>query len=359
MRLLDKYIIKEYVRFFAITLISLIALFLIVDFFEKIRMFLSNHASVIQMASYFLFSIPMIISLMLPAAVLLATLMTFSSLSKFSEIIAMKANGVSLYRISGPVVIFAAFIAVFLFYFSEVIAPASIQKAEHIIIADIQKQKTFGSFKQNELWYRGEDAIYNFKMFDVTNNTLRGIVINYINPDFTLQRRIDAQSAEWKNGQWVFHNLLQTHFDNTGTPVLEWSKEKALTLPEKPSDFKIMQKDAEKMGFFDLRRYVNKIQAEGYDATRYLVDLHGKIAFPFVTLILVLIGISFATRSERQGGIMQSVGIGIIIGFSYWIVHAFSMSLGRSGILPAILSAWVANIIFFAAGATLFFRTRT
>ncbi|NTW78050.1 MAG: LptF/LptG family permease, partial [Syntrophaceae bacterium] len=130
-------------------------------------------------------------------------------------------------------------------------------------------------------------------------------------------------------------------------------------LPEKPDDFKIMQNDAEKMGYFDLRKYVGKLQAEGYDASRYLVDLHGKLAFPFVTLILVLIGIAFSTRSERQGGLMQSVGIGIMVGFSYWIVHAFSMSLGRSGILPAILSAWAANIIFLAVGATLFFRTRT
>jgi lipopolysaccharide export system permease protein len=359
LRLLDRYIIKEYLRFFIITSVSFIALYLIVDFFEKIRMFLSNQASITHMAAYFLFSIPMIVSLILPAAILLATLMTYSSLSKFSEIIAMKANGISLYRISLPVLIFAAIVAVALFFFSELITPSSISKAEHIVIAKVQKQKTFGAFKQNELWYHGDDAIYNFKIFDVTQDTLRGIVINYINPDFTLQKRIDAEKAEWKNGQWVFHNLLITHFDSTNTPVLEWFEEKIIPLPEKPNDFKIMQKDAEKMGYFDLRKYVNKIQAEGYDATRYLVDLHGKLAFPFVTVILVLIGISFSTRSERQGGVMQSVGIGIIIGFSYWIVHAFSMSLGRSGILPAILSAWIANILFFAAGATLFFRTRT
>jgi lipopolysaccharide export system permease protein len=359
LRLLDKYIIKEYVRFFVITSISFIALYLIVDFFEKIRMFLSNSATVTQMASYFLVSIPMIISLMLPAAVLLATLMTFSSLSKFSEIVAMKANGISLYRISLPVLLFAAVITVSLFFFTELITPAAMQKAEHIVIAEVQKQKTLGFFKQNEIWYHSDNAIYNFKIFDVTKDTIRGIVINYINPDFSLQGRIDAQRAEWKNGHWVFYNLLLTHFDSTNTPVLEWSKEKIIPLPEKPNDFKIMQKDVEKMGYFDLRKYVNKLQTEGYDATRYLVDLHGKLAFPFVTLILVLIGISFSTRSERQGGVMQSVGIGIIIGFSYWIVHAFSMSLGRSGILPAILSAWLANILFLAAGASLFFKART
>ena len=359
MRLLDKYILKEFVRFFCITGISFIALYLIVDFFEKIRMFLSNSASIIQMTSYFLLSIPLIISLILPAAVLLAALLTYSTLSKFSEITAMKANGISLYRLSLPVLIFASIIAVFLFYFSELITPAALQKTEHIVRVDVQKQKNLGFFKQDEIWYHGERAIYNFKMFDVVNYTLRGITINYINPDFTLQMRIDAQRAEWKNGKWIFFNLLQTHFDSNNSPVLEWSKQKIIDLPEKPNDFKIIQKDAEKMGFFDLRKYVKKIRSEGYDATRYLVDLHGKLAFPFVTLILVIIGISFSLRQERHGGVMQSLGIGIIIGFSYWIVHAFSMSLGRSGILPAILSAWLANIIFFAAAAALFFRART
>lgn len=359
MRILDKYIISEFGKLFAIISIALIALYLIVDFFEKTRMFLSNHAKITQMASYFLFSIPMIISLMLPVAVLLATLMTYSNLSKFNEITAMKANGISLYRMSMPVLIFAAIVAVFLFYFSELITPAALQKTEHIVKVDVQKQKAFDFFKQDEIWYRGDNAIYNFKMFDIAKDTLRGITINYINPDFTLKMRIDAERAEWKNGKWNFYNLLLTHFDSNNSPVLEWSEEKIIDLPEKPNDFKIMQKDAEKMGYFDLKKYVNKIRAEGYDATRYIVDLHGKLAFPFVTIVLVLIGISFSMRQERHGGVMQSLGIGIVIGFSYWIVHAFSMSLGRSGILPAILSAWIANIFFFAAAAALFFRART
>ncbi len=117
--------------------------------------------------------------------------------------------------------------------------------------------------------------------------------------------------------------------------------EKVINIPEKPNDFKVMQKDAEKMGYFELRKYVKKIQSEGYDVTRYLVELQGKIAFPLITLILVFIAVPFSLRSERSGGAMESAGIGIFIGFSYWIVHAFSMSLGRSGMLPVFLSAWV------------------
>ena len=359
MKILDRYILKEFLKFFGITGISLIVLFLIVDFFEKIRMFLSNQAAATQMASYFIFSIPMIISYMLPPAVLLATLLTYSSLSKFSEITAMKANGISLYRVSIPPLIFAVLISVFSFFFNELITPAAVQKTEHIVIVEVQKQKTPGFFKQDEIWYHGENAIYNFKMFDVNNDTLRGVTINYLNPDFTLKMRIDAQSAKWKDDKWIFYNLLVTTFDINGVPILEWSKEKVVNIPEKPSNFKVIQKDAEKMGYFELKKYVNKIQTEGYDVQRYLVDLQGKIAVSFVTIILVIIGISFSLRSERSGGVMQSIGIGIFVGFSYFVVHAFSMTLGHSGILPPFLAAWAANIFFSAAATMLLYRART
>lgn len=359
MRLLDKYVLREFVRFFLITSISFVVLYLIVDFFEKIRMFLSNSATASQMASYFLFSIPLIISLTLPAAMLLAALTTFSNFSKFSEITAMKANGISLYRVSLPVLIFASIMAVFLFYFSELFTPAAVQKAERIVYVDIQKQKSLGSFKQDEIWYHSDNAIYNFKMFDVNSNTLNGITINYINSDYTLKMRVDAEKARWEAGHWIFYNLLITQFDDKGSPVMERFGKKIIKLPENPDDFKIMQKDAEKMGFFDLRKYVKKIQKEGYDATRYEVYLHGKLAFPLVTVILVIIGISFSLRQERHGGLMQNMGIGIIVGFSYWIIHAFCLSLGRSGLLPAFVSAWTANILFMTAAAILFFRART
>lgn len=359
MKLLDRYILKEFLRFFLVTCISFIALYLIVDFFEKIRMFLSNQANAFQMASYFLYSVPTVISLTLPASVLLATLLTYSYLSKFSEITAMKANGISMYRIAVPALVVAAVVAIFLFFFTELVTPASLQKTEHIVKVEVQKQKTLGFFKQNEIWYRGHNAIYNFKLFDVEKNILRGVTINHLNPDFTLKMRIDAERAEWQNNQWVFFNLLMTTFNQNNAPSLEWSKEKVIQIPEQPNDFKIIQKDAEKMGYFELRRYVNKIRAEGYDVSRYLVDLQGKLAFPFVCLILVFIGMSFSVRSERSGGVMRSVAIGIFIGFSYWIIHAFSMSLGRSGILPVVVAAWASNILFSGLAAFLFYRVRT
>ncbi len=359
LKLLDKYILKEFLRFFIITFLSFIVLFLIIDFFEKIKMFLSNRASVAQVAFYLFYSIPMIMSYIIAPSVLLATLLTFSSLSKFSEITAMKANGINIYRMTLPILIFASIAAVFLFCFSELVTPAAVQKTKHIVKVEVQKRKNLGYFKQNEIWYRGENAIYNFRMFDIDKNIIHGVTINYLNPDYTLDSRVDAKTAEWKKDKWVFYNLMTIRFDENDNPVLAWSKEKIIDIPEVPDDFKVMQKDVEKMGYFDLRKYVKKIQSEGYDVTKYLVDLDGKIAFPFVTLIMVFIAVPFSLRSERTGGVMQSIGIGIFIGFSYWIVHAFCMSLGKSEILPALLAAWAANILFCAMGAFLFSKIDT
>jgi lipopolysaccharide export system permease protein len=136
-------------------------------------------------------------------------------------------------------------------------------------------------------------------------------------------------------------------------------KQQVVDLPEKPSDFQLIQKDVETMGYSELKRYIRKLQSEGYDATRYAVDLHGKIAFPLVSILLAVIGIAFSLRSERSGGIAQGISAGLIIGFSYWLVYAFGMSLGRSGALPPFIAAWFANMLFAVASLFLVRRVKT
>jgi lipopolysaccharide export system permease protein len=279
MTILDRYVIKEYIMLFLLILVSFTVLFLIIDLFERMRMFLSNHATANQMVTYLIFMIPMIISQTIPVAVLLASLIVFSNLSRYSEILAMKANGISLYRISLPVVIIAFFICILSFLFNEYITPYANEKADYIKRVEIEKQKPLGSFKQNQIWYRGAIGIYNFQMFDPATNSLNGITINYVDKNFSLNMRIDAEIARWENNQWVFHNLMITRFKVGQFPSIEWASTKVIDLPEKPADFTSVQKEAIKMGYMELRRYVRKIQAEGYDATRYLVDMHGKVAF--------------------------------------------------------------------------------
>lgn len=361
MTVLDRFISKEYLKLFLLILISFLSLYLIVDFFDRMRMFMSNNATLFQIISYVISKIPMIISQIIPAAALIAALMTFGSMSRDNEIVAMKANGISLYRTAAPVLIISVIICIFSFLISEFIIPHTNQIADRILYVNIQKKQTLGIFKQNQIWYRGKNAIYNFRMFDPETSTIKGITINYLNKKFELTMRIDAEMAEWKEKQWTFYNLLITKFNTGGDfPSIERAATKVIELPEKPSDFTSIQKDADKMGFFELKKYIKKIKSEGYDTTRYLVDLHGKIAFSVVSVLLAVIGISFSLKSSaRSGSIGRSIGTGIIIGFSYWLVFAFTMSLGRSGALTPFIAAWFANFLFSAFALIMFFRVRT
>jgi len=359
MTIIDRYILKEFIKMFALILISLAGLYLIVDFFERIRMFLSNHASVGQMASYFLLTLPMILSQMIPIGVLLSALLSFGILSKNSEITAMKANGLSLYRLSVPVIVVSFAICIATFLLNEAVTPYTNQRAKHIKLVEVQKREQMGSFKQNEIWYRGERGIYNFSMFDPLTNTLKGIRIHFFDRGMNLSQRIDAKEAVWKDGRWLFTDLLVTTFNQGGVPSIKRIPSRIVALSEKPSDFMVVQKDTEEMGLLELSRFTKKIGSEGYDTMRYRTDMHGKIAFPLVSVILAILGVSFSLKSERSGGIAQSIGLGIVIGFSYWIVFAFAISLGRAGTLPPVMAAWSANVLFGTAATILFMRVKT
>ncbi len=359
MNTLDRYIIKEFIKIFMLILAALTGLYLIADFFERIRMFLSNNATPGQMVSYFLLNIPMILSQMIPVATLLSALLSFGLLSKNSEITAMKANGVSLYRISLPIIALSVVICIIVFLLSEFITPYTNQKVKYIKLVEIQKREKLGSFKQNQIWYRGKSGIYNFSMFDPLTNTLKGIRIHLFDRDMNLHQRIDAKEAKWEDGKWIFKNMLVITFPEGEPPSLEKISSKVIDLPEQPLDFMTVQKDTAEMSLVELNNFIRKTRSEGYDTIQYRTDMHGKIAFPLVSVILAIIGISFSMRSERSGGVAQSIGAGIIIGFSYWIVFAFAVSLGHAGTMPPFVAAWAANFIFGLAALVLFLRVKT
>ena len=237
MKIVDRYLIKEYLRNLLFITLSFISLFLIIDFFEKFRMFLSNHATFPQMGSYFFFRIPMIVSQILPAAILLASLMTCGYLSRHSEITAMKANGISLYRIALPILTIAVLISLLIFFLNEWVTPYTNERAENIRLVEVQKRPSLGSFKQDQIWYRGQKGIYNFRLFDAQTNTLQGITIHYLDREMKLIMRLDAERGEWKEGRWLFHNLLITRFNDGEFPVLSKVQQQVVDLPETPVRF--------------------------------------------------------------------------------------------------------------------------
>ena len=120
-----------------------------------------------------------------------------------------------------------------------------------------------------------------------------------------------------------------------------------------PDDLKRVAKEAEEMGFFELKNYIAKSKKEGYDSSRYRVDLHAKVAFPVVCILMCMIGTGIAIRGKSREGLPVSIAYGIGIAFLYWIVYSSCLSLGRSDMLPPIVAAWTANLIFISLGGVI------
>jgi len=271
---------------------------------------------------------------------------------------AMKAGGISLRRIAVPLLGVVAVIYFTLLGMSEFIMPWANQNVRLLMGLIIEKKMPAAAFKQSQIWIHSHQAIYNIQLYRPERDILEGITLYRFDPDFRLRERVDARSARWKDGRWVFSGASVTHFIPDGFPVRKHYAELILALPETPADFRIAEKNPDEMNYRELRDYVGKIERDGYDASKYRCAMHASFSFPFISVLMALLGIPIALRKERGGGITLSVGFSILISFAYWGVFSFCLELGKAGMLPPFLAAWMGNFIFALVGFYLFLSVR-
>ncbi|MEE9610716.1 MAG: LPS export ABC transporter permease LptG [Desulfatiglandales bacterium] len=365
MQILTRYIVREFWKIFLITYSVLLVLCVVFDFLEQWNIFLKNDAPLTLAFLFFLYRIPMFVVYVLPVGVLLGTFLTFGFLSKNSEIVAMKTSGISIYRITFPVIVTAFFISVFSFIFAEVVVPYSNKKGFYIQNVKIKKKVQKSFFKDSEIWYRSRDAIYSFDLIEYPRKilpspikrhstdqiVLKGVTISYLDRAFSLIKRIDAKSVSWVDERWLFREGMINTLQPDGTFQTEIFTKRIIPLPETPSDFLVPEINTEEMSFFELWKYAKKLGREGYDTTRYLTDMHAKLSFAFFSLILAILAIPFSLQIGPRGG---SIAIGItfsmIIAFIYYLFMALSLALGRTGTLHPFIAAWISNFLFGLVG---------
>lgn len=357
MKIINKHILKEFLFIFFLCIITIVSLYLLIDFFEKIDDLMENNAALSEGLKFFLYKIPFIMYQTTPVAVLLATLLSLGILSRNAEITAMKAGGISVIKITFPIMLASLVISAMSFVIDEYIVPPAKKQVESIKKMRVEGKKQAASFRQNKMWYRGNDNIYSISHLDSKKGIIHGLTIYEIDKDFNVLSRIDAEEAKWLNGTWQITNGTKRQFRN-GSIKISAVKNGAAPIDENPEELQITEKIADEMSFTELKDYIAKLSSEGYDATRYIVDLHGKTAFPIVNIIMVILGIPFALKSGRHSGIAMGIGLSVIIGFSYWIVFAVTASLGYNGIIPPFIAAWSANFIFGIIGILMFMNVR-
>ncbi len=353
MKLLDKYILREYVKTFLIIVFAFAVLFLVVDISDRMPRLIRKGATAENITTYFLLRLPYLFLLTSPIVVLLSGLFLMSTLSKYNESIAIRSAGISVLRMVTPLIWFGLFFSIFILILGDFVLPGAEAKRQIIYNEHIKGQKVEDKKMRSHIHYLGKDNnLYYIGFFDGYRNLLKTIDITQID-ETTRQviRKITSTNALWKDEHWEFHNCYIRNFRNG---EFTWAEHyDSVTIPEvdvSPQDFIKSAKKPISMNYFELKDYIARLRKIGEKISKELVQLHLKISFPFANLIILLFSVPLVTASSRSRGRGLIFGLGLLVCFLYLSALRICQSLGYNEILSPLVAAWLPNIVFSILG---------
>ena len=373
MKILHKYLLKEFFSFLIYCILAFLVIFILIDVVEKLDTLIDNKVGFNIIILYYAFSLPYIIILTIPVAMLLTTMFSLGRLVGDNEITAIKASGISLYKILIPLYTFAFFVGIIVMVFTEYVVPQTNRYRE-----DIEKQgRNFRlTLSRNREMDRahiflanGDGKIIYARNYNSEREIASGVFI--VEPYYNeseggvnesteyagIKKRIDAERMFYSNGVWSLENVEERTFTRDGETVVSYRFFPAPFITVEPSDFARIEIKPEEMNYFNLRNYIKTIRAKGGDASEWLVDLYLKISFPFVSFVIVFFGAPMVAGSTKRGK-AASFGIALVICFIYYTLINACQILGRNGSLQPIVAAWFPNGLFFTVGLFMHFRAK-
>lgn len=359
MRLLRRYVARAWLRMFGAAMAVAASLFLVIDVVDRLGEVLPFSPSWLAIASYFVFKLPKILFDIFPAASLLATLIAIAGLSRSRELAAMRSCGIGDRSIAAPVLACAFALSVGALFWSENVVPVAATRSRWLWDVELKQKVYRGVFDAASLWFQSERGFVHIRRYDAGARVISGLSLYEADPQFGLQRVIEVESMNWKDDRWV----------SSGGFVKEVAAESLDLRPLAPGEFELREdpenlaarkRRPEEFSFQQLRAQIAQLESRGLAADEYLVDLHHKVAWPFAGFFVALVGLPLALRARPGAGLARGAGVGMVVGFSYWIVTGLALSAGRTGGLSPIVAAWTANaacaavaLAFFVSGGRL------
>lgn len=360
LRIIDRYITREFLKVFAICLMGFILVFLLVEITDKIKYYFEHNPPGWLMFKYFLVKIPGYLFFAIPLAILMGGMLSLLMMARNSEIIAMQANGIDALSVARPVLFVGICASFAMFIADETVIPWSNKTSEYIQDVEIARKKETTYFKEDQIWMRFPDSIVHIRKFDKKAQILERISVVRWDPNYNFQEKVFADKAKWWKDHWVFYGVNKTLRTPDGRFHVETLASMPGPLNKAPSDFERGEKPTKEMNLIQLDEYIQKLLDEGQAPTRYLVDWHDKIAFPLVCLVMAALSVPFAIKvSPRGGGVAVGLGLSLLVAFSYWIVHTMFIALGHGGFIPPVAAAWGANVIFGLTATILVLQAGT
>lgn len=356
---IDRYIAGLFWSYFFGGLLVFVTLFVAIDAMGSL---VSNPAaSPGAFIQYYLYSLPEVIHRMLPVSSLLATLFALSTLNKNNELVALFGVGMSLYRIAAPI-----FISVFVvygvgFYLSDQVIPKANQKKNFVYYHDIKMKPSLYSVIKNErIWYRSKDTIFNIKTLNEQTNSAQGLTLYYFDEAWNLLQMMTADRVHMQGSSWVLKEGSVTLFaPESSFPLTAPFKEKTIVMGEDAEALSSTAHTSDILSLKELKSFIRKNKDAGLDTLRYEVDYYSKYGFAFTALVMAFLGIPFGVARTRSGSTMVNVGICLGLVFVFWAFYSSSLTLGNYGYIPPVVAAWLPNIIMLSLGLFLTAKPRT
>ena len=353
MRILDRYIVREFLRTFLIIFVSFAAVLIVIDVIDNLPRLLRNGASLDLALEYYLLRIPYLFVLTAPVTVLLTGLFLMNGLSKHNESVAMRAAGISIKRTMFPLFVIGALLSIAVGLFGEYVLPWAEKTRSYVYNVQIKGEQEEDNMLKARVHYQGKkNDFYYFGFYDGYQKSIRVIDLTRIDPkDKEITEHITASAAYWKKDKWVLQDCEIRRFDKGVQTYFQAYPSTDLPLLDvKPDDFVRITKKTLSLTFFELQDYIARLKKMGEDTNREVTDLHMKVAFPLTNLIVIFFFIPIATTNVRSKGRGLVFLRGLVVCFIYLIIVRILQSLGYNGVIPPILAAWGPNAFFTALG---------
>lgn len=357
MRILDRYLLREFSLYLLLGLAGFVSIFTIMDIFEKIDVFLDHRAPTLLIVRYYLYRAPEVVVQVLPVAMLLATFLALGQLNKFGELTAMRSGGLSLLRILAPIFATAAVAVLVSFLLGEGVVPRANLERDRIYDEQIQRLTKGPPTERADVTYLGAGGrIYYMRLYVIPERRMHEVSVQQFEAG-QIKTRIDAAEATWDGTRWVFASGYLRSFEGDQEHAEAFERLAVDGIAEPPENFARETRRPDQMNYLELRAYVVKLRASGARVANYLVDLHMKLSFPLINLIVVLIGAPLATRL-RAHSVALGFGLAVTISFAYYAFMQSGKALGHNGALPPYLAAWLGDLVFGATGSVMMVRAQ-
>jgi LPS export ABC transporter permease LptF/LPS export ABC transporter permease LptG len=360
--LIDDYVLRDFFIYLGMILSTFLVLVVVFTLFELLGDIMRNQVPASVVAEYLLNVMPYLLYKMAPLVMLLAVLVTFGLMQRSNEITAIKATGVSIYRIVTPVVVASAALAAGLFFADQFYLPRT-NKRQEALHNQIKGKPAQTYLRPDRKWIFGQhNDIYYYQFFDPDRDQFGNITVFQLDrPSFTITRRIHADRAHWEDdlNRWVYEQGWDRALNVAA--IANYHPFEVATFPElleMPAYFKKEVKQDSEMNYEELRRYIRDLQQSGFDVVRLRVQLNNKLSYPLMTFIMAILAIPFSVSTAKKStitGVAVAVGIAVF----YTVVSRLCEAMGDLSQLPPALAAWSPDLIFILVGGYLILKVPT